>query len=110
MVDPLPFVLERLALAPRRWRIDVLLETTLEAAQAQLVPGTALLEPVDGGVRFRSTADSLESAARLLAGLGCPLTVREPAELCAALQQLATTLLAAASAFEQVGRCASSSP
>lgn len=43
-LDPLPVVLERLALAPRQCRIDVLLDTTLERAQAQLVPGTALLE------------------------------------------------------------------
>jgi predicted DNA-binding transcriptional regulator YafY len=95
-LDPLRVVLERLALAPRRWQIDVVLETSLEAAQAQVVPGTALIEPGDGGVRFRSTADSLEAAARALASFGCPLRVREPAELREEMRRLANTLLAAA--------------
>lgn len=94
--DPLQVVLERLALAPRRWQIDVVLATSLEAAQAQVVPGTALLEPVEDGVRLRSTADSLEMAARTLAGFGCPLTIREPEELREELRRLANTLLAAA--------------
>lgn len=99
-LDPLEVVLERLALAPRRWQVDVVLETSLEAAQAQVVPGTALLEPVEGGVRFRSTADSLEAAARALASFGCALNVREPAELRAELRRLANTLLAAATERE----------
>lgn len=95
-LDPLQVVLERLALAPRRWQIDVVLETSLETAQGRVVPGTALLEPVGGGVRFRSTADSLEAAARALASFGCPLSIREPVELRAELRRLAATLLAAA--------------
>jgi predicted DNA-binding transcriptional regulator YafY len=95
-LDPMEVVLERLALAPRRWQIDVVLETSLEAAQAQVVPGTALLEPAGGGVRFRSTADSLQAAARALASFGCALSIREPVELRAELRRLATTLLAAA--------------
>lgn len=95
-LDPLEVVLERLALAPRRWQVDVVLETSLEAAQTQVVPGTALLEPVASGVRFRSTADSLEAAARALASFGCALNVREPAELRDELRRLAATLLAAA--------------
>jgi predicted DNA-binding transcriptional regulator YafY len=99
-VDPLHVVLERLALAPRRWQIDVILEANLEVAQALVVPGTALLEPVEGGVRFRATADSLKAAARTLASFGCPLSIREPVELRAELRRLATTLLAAATKGE----------
>lgn len=95
-LDPMEVVLERLALAPRRWQIDVILETSLETAQGRVVPGTALLEPVEGGVRFRSTADSLQAAARALASFGCALRVREPAELREELRRLANTLLAAA--------------
>ncbi|GAB4448946.1 MAG: hypothetical protein OHK0015_53910 [Chloroflexi bacterium OHK40] len=95
-LDPMEVVLERLALALRRWQVDAVLETSLEAAQAQVVPGKALLEPVEGGVRFRSTADSLQAVARALAGFGCPLSIREPPELRAELRRLAATLLAAA--------------
>lgn len=102
-LDPLQLVLERLALSPRRWRIEVVLETSMEAVQAQVVPGTALLEPVEGGVRLRATADSLETVARVLAGLGCPLIVREPPELGVELRRIAANLLAAAARLDERG-------
>lgn len=99
-LDPLRVVLERLALSPRQWQIEVILQTSLEAVQTQVVPGTALLEPLADGVRLRATADSLETVARVLAGLGCPLIVREPAELGVKLRQLATNLLTAAARLD----------
>lgn len=46
-------------------------------------------------VRLRATADSLETVARVLAGLGCPLVVREPPELGVELRQLAANLSSA---------------
>jgi predicted DNA-binding transcriptional regulator YafY len=101
-VDVLQLVLERLALAPRRWSIDVLLETTLEAAQRHVVPGTVLLEPAGGEVRLRAEADCLDTAAQVLARFGCPIHIRQPLELREALGRLAMTLLAAAECQDEV--------
>ena len=87
--DSVGHVSRSIAMTPATWLVDVLLETTLEEAQG-LVPSTlATLEQVTGGVVFRCYVERLDWIARFLAGLGCPLIVRQPPELREALQRLA---------------------
>ncbi len=52
--DSLQAVLDVIATAPWGWAVEVLLETTLEAAQQRVPPGSAQLEAVAEGVVLRS--------------------------------------------------------
>ena len=78
---------------PTAWSVEVVLETTLERARWHLWEGMAILEEqAEGKVLLRANTDCLEGMARRLACLGCPLQVRQPPELRAALQQHAAQI------------------
>ena len=96
--DSLAFVHRSLATMPETWRIEVLLQTSLEDAQIRVPPHAATLEETPDGVVLRDYADSLEWMARSLVGLGCPFVVREPPELRDALRDLAGRVAATAEA------------
>ncbi|MFJ4191182.1 helix-turn-helix transcriptional regulator [Kitasatospora sp. NPDC089509] len=91
--DPVQRVVESLAATPWRHRVEVELATTLAEARRRLPPvvGT-LTELADGRVLLRARAQHLDGFAVLLAGLGWPFTVREPAELRAEVRALAARL------------------
>jgi predicted DNA-binding transcriptional regulator YafY len=98
--DSLGYVYRSLAMMPDKWLVDVLLETTLEEAQQMVPPGLATLEQVPGGVVLRCYAGHLGWIAHFLAGLDCPLIVRQPPELRDALKQLAEKIVAVAARTE----------
>ena len=87
--DCLAYVTRSIALTPAGWLVDVLLETTLEEAQHMVPPALATLEQAQDGVVLRCYTNNLDWIAHLLAGLDCPLVIRQPAELREALQRLA---------------------
>jgi predicted DNA-binding transcriptional regulator YafY len=79
--DALAHVSRSLARVPWPWEVDVLLELPLDDARRR-IPGTlAELSEEDGGTALRMRVSSLDWAASLLAGLGCPFRVRGPVEL-----------------------------
>jgi predicted DNA-binding transcriptional regulator YafY len=79
--DALAHVSRSLAQVPWPWELDVLLELPLADARRR-IPGTlAELSEEDGGTSLRMRVSSLDWAASLLAGFGCPFRVRAPAEL-----------------------------
>lgn len=92
--DSLAFVLERLALTPWGWDVEVLLEATLEDVQRWIPPGSVILEEVPEGVLLRGQYEHLERLATQLLLLECPLVVRQPPELRAALRAVAERALA----------------
>ena len=94
--DSLAYLLRTLASAPGAWGVEVLLETSLEAARGQVSPALATLEAAPDGVVLRCSVESLEWMAQFLAALPWPLRVRRPPELRAALRARAQALLAAA--------------
>jgi predicted DNA-binding transcriptional regulator YafY len=78
--------------------IEVMLHTDLQTARRVFSLAFGVLEPVEGGVLLRTSADDLDWFARQLAGLAFDFEIRTPAKLrvelarCAArLQRLATT-------------------
>lgn len=78
--------------------IEVLLHTDLQTARRVFSLAFGVLEPIEGGVLLRTSADDLDWFARQLAGLSFDFEIRTPAKLrvelarCAArLQRLATT-------------------
>jgi predicted DNA-binding transcriptional regulator YafY len=90
--DALEHVSRTLAEVPWPWEVDVLLELPLEDARRR-IPGTlAQLSEEDGGTALRMRVSSLDWAASLLAGLGCPFRVRAPAELRTSVAELSRRL------------------
>jgi predicted DNA-binding transcriptional regulator YafY len=87
--DSLGAVLEALALAPKGWDVEVLLETTLDDAQRQVPPGLAVLEATPEGVMLRGQFEALDRLACGLLLCTCPFVVRRPAELRDALREVA---------------------
>jgi predicted DNA-binding transcriptional regulator YafY len=90
--DAVAHVTRSLARVPWTWEVEVLLETTLEAAAARIPPTMGELTEVDGGVLLRMRVEHLDYMARVLAGLEFPFVVRRPDELHAALAELAARL------------------
>jgi predicted DNA-binding transcriptional regulator YafY len=93
--DPVAEVARALARVPWRWEVEVLLDAPLEALRAQVPPHAAELEQTADGVLLRARAERLDGMARLLAGLGAPLTVVRPPQLRDELARLAARLAAA---------------
>jgi predicted DNA-binding transcriptional regulator YafY len=79
--DALTHVSRSLAQVPWPWEVDVLLELPPAEARRRLPQTLAELDEEDGGTALRMRVSSLDWAASLLAGLGCPFRVRAPAEL-----------------------------
>jgi predicted DNA-binding transcriptional regulator YafY len=86
--DALKYLLDSIATMPAVWNIEVLLRTTMEAAQERITPGTAVLEEMDGCVILRMWADGLNWAARYLIWIGLPFEVIHPPELKNAIREL----------------------
>jgi predicted DNA-binding transcriptional regulator YafY len=87
--DPLAHVNQALATMPGVWPIVISLQTDLAHARRLIPPTLATLDESPGGVILRCYVQSLDWFAHFLAGLNCPLTVHQPAELRTALARLA---------------------
>ena len=90
--DVLEHVNRSLAQVPWPWEVEVRLELPVEDARRR-IPGTlAELREENSGTALRMRVSSLDWAASLLAGLGCPFTVRAPDELRASVAALSERL------------------
>lgn len=78
------------------WKVEVLLETSMERARDMVPPMLASLEEVEGGVMLRSTTPDLGGMARVLCGLFCRFVVLGPPELREALRRRAREIAALA--------------
>ncbi len=95
--DAAAHVARTLARVPWRWRVEVVVEAPPEQLRRWLPPHAAELEPYgdDGAATLlRARAERLDGMARMLAGLGAPLTVVEPGELRTELAALGRSLSA----------------
>ncbi|RZT77710.1 putative DNA-binding transcriptional regulator YafY [Micromonospora violae] len=90
--DAVAWVTRSLAGVPYRHEVEVVLETDLVAAQRRIPPSVAELTATTDGVVLRARAESLPGLAALLAGLGCPFTVRYPDALRVAVAEHARRL------------------
>jgi predicted DNA-binding transcriptional regulator YafY len=82
------------------WSVEVLLETRIQEARAQLPKMGVSLEVTSEGVIMRSSTSDLAWMSRVLAGLSFPFVVREPPELREALRRLAAEIVALAGRTE----------
>ncbi|HVC18054.1 MAG TPA: YafY family protein [Rhodanobacter sp.] len=94
--DALDQLLRGIAAIPHGQPIEVLLRTDLPTARRAFSLAFGLLEPVDGGVLLRTSADDLGWFARQLAGLSFDFEIRSPTQLRAGLARCAKRLHALA--------------
>ncbi|HEY0754105.1 MAG TPA: YafY family protein [Ktedonobacteraceae bacterium] len=78
---------------PGTWKVEVELKMSLEDAEQQVSPTIAMLEPLPDGVLLHCHEENLDWLAYFLMGLRCPLVVRNPPELRAALHRLAGRII-----------------
>ena len=90
--DAVTYVSTSLARAPWGWEVEVVLELPIDAALRRVPSTLAELADQDGGTVLRMRADSLDSAATVLAGLGCTFKIRKPDELRASVRALGQRL------------------
>jgi predicted DNA-binding transcriptional regulator YafY len=95
--DPLEYVSRALAMTPRTWPVEVLLETTLEEARQYIPAVMAALEQNQAGLLLRCSTGNLAWFAHILADLPFAFTVRHPPELRAELQKMAARIAEMAS-------------
>ncbi|MDQ3410579.1 MAG: YafY family transcriptional regulator [Chloroflexota bacterium] len=98
--DSMGFVRQSLAEMPGLWRVEVVLQTTLDDARRRVPLHLATFEEVEGGVILRQNTEGLEEIARQLIWLGVPFIVRRPEELRDVLRQLASEISATANRAE----------
>jgi len=90
-----------IASMPGTWKVEVLLEMTLEEAERQVPPTMAMLEQIQGGVLLSCYTQELSWMSHFLVNLRCPLIVREPPELHEALRTLAAEITQLAERSEE---------
>jgi predicted DNA-binding transcriptional regulator YafY len=94
--DCLAYVIQSIATLPGRYDLEVLFQTTLDAAREIMLPGVGTLEETAEGVVLSGFTQDVDWLARYLASLPWPMLVRQPAELRDALHRHADALIAAA--------------
>jgi predicted DNA-binding transcriptional regulator YafY len=94
--DPAEHVLRMFARFPWEWRIEVIVEAPIDEVSKRISSRLAELTAEGKRTRLELGADSLEWAARLLAGIGADFRVVRPEELRAHVGELAARLARAA--------------
>src|SRR5215207_4240629 len=94
--DAVEHVERSIAATPWGWRLEIVFDTTLEEARRRIPRWVGDPEQLEEGVLLRAHADDLDAAARMLASLGWPFTVREPDELRESLRKVADIISGAA--------------
>jgi len=90
--DAAAYISRSLARTPWPYQVEVLLHLQLDEAARRLPATLAELVEADEGTMLRMRVSSLDWMARVLAGLDCGFTIREPAELRASVRALAERL------------------
>jgi predicted DNA-binding transcriptional regulator YafY len=91
--DALDYLRRSIATMPDTWKVEVLLEMSMEEAERQIPPTMAMLEQATGGVVMSTYTQSLDWMAHFLVSLRCPLIVRKPDELHEALRARAAEIV-----------------
>lgn len=94
--DTLNYMLGSLAEERTTWNLDIVLGLPLAEAQRRIAPVLVTLTELPEGVVLRGAVSDLRFWAHLLAGLNCPLHIREPTELREVLRQLGLDIVAIA--------------
>lgn len=83
------YVKKHLLSVPEKWQIEVEFQAKLHEVKRKIPASYGQLSETSTGVRFQYHYDNLHMAARYLMGLDLPFVIHQPAELRAALMELA---------------------
>lgn len=91
--DAREYVARSLAMAPYRWKVEVVVDAPPEEVRPLVPDGLAAVSPMPGGTRLEARIERLEIFARFLPLLGLPFRVIRPPELRDEIRRIALALL-----------------
>ncbi|WP_110514533.1 helix-turn-helix transcriptional regulator [Herpetosiphon llansteffanensis] len=91
--DPVQHVHNAFATMPGQYPIEIVLETSMINVQQALPPAAGSFEATDAGIIWRREVADLWPTALLLLKFDFPVSIRQPPELRAIMQQLAAKAL-----------------
>jgi predicted DNA-binding transcriptional regulator YafY len=79
--DPLSYLMQAIAIMPRKYSFELLLKTDIDTAQKEVFDVLGILEAAEDGVILRGSVEDLDWLARQISIFSFDFVVREPAEL-----------------------------
>jgi predicted DNA-binding transcriptional regulator YafY len=85
--DPLAYLMQAIAIMPRKYAFELLLKTDIDTAQQEVFDVLGILEATEEGIILRGSVEDLDWLARQISIFSFDFIVREPAELRAELKK-----------------------
>jgi predicted DNA-binding transcriptional regulator YafY len=79
--DPLAYLMQAIAIMPRRYSFELLLKTDIDTAQKEVFDVLGILEATEDGIVLRGSVEDLDWLARQISIFSFDFAVREPVEL-----------------------------
>ena len=79
--DPLAYLMQAIAIMPRKYAFELLLKTDIDTAQKEVFDVLGILETAEDGVILRGSVEDLDWLARQISIFSFEFVVREPEEL-----------------------------
>jgi predicted DNA-binding transcriptional regulator YafY len=79
--DPLAYLMQAIAIMPRKYAFELLLKTDIDTAQKEVFDVLGILETTEEGVILRGSVEDLDWLARQISIFSFDFVVRNPAEL-----------------------------
>jgi predicted DNA-binding transcriptional regulator YafY len=96
--DPLGYLMQAIAIMPRKYSFELLLKTDIDTAQREVFDVLGILEAGEEGILLRGSVEDLDWLARQISIFSFDFVVREPAELKLELQKHSVKLASVAKA------------
>jgi predicted DNA-binding transcriptional regulator YafY len=85
--DPLAYLMQAIAIMPRKYAFELLLKTDIETARREVFDVLGILETVEEGILLRGSVEDLDWLARQISIFSFDFVVLQPEELRDELQQ-----------------------
>ncbi|HEX6034603.1 MAG TPA: YafY family protein [Anaerolineales bacterium] len=79
--DPLAYLMQAIAIMPRRYTFELLLKTDIDTAQQEVFDVLGILESAEDGIILRGSVEDLDWLARQISIFSFDFVVHEPVEL-----------------------------
>ena len=85
--DPLAYLMQAIAIMPRKYAFELMLKTDIDTAQREVFDVLGILEAAEEGIILRGSVEDLDWLARQISIFSFDFVVREPVELKAELRK-----------------------
>jgi predicted DNA-binding transcriptional regulator YafY len=85
--DPLAYLMQAIAIMPRKYTFELLLKTDIDTAQREVFDVLGILEAAEDGIILRGSVEDLDWLARQISIFSFDFVVRKPEELKAELRK-----------------------